>query len=72
VANLDKPQKRKLMVERTSPFKQCVRPPGRARNLSRSRRACIAATRKNYHDMAATEKASIEGFHFPFPSAGYV
>jgi glyoxylase-like metal-dependent hydrolase (beta-lactamase superfamily II) len=31
-----------------------------------------AATRKKFYDMAAAEKALIQGFHFPFPSAGYV
>ena len=31
-----------------------------------------AATRKKFYDMASAEKALIQGFHFPFPSAGYV
>jgi glyoxylase-like metal-dependent hydrolase (beta-lactamase superfamily II) len=31
-----------------------------------------AATRKKYYDMASAAKALIQGFHFPFPSAGYV
>jgi hypothetical protein len=32
-----------------------------------------AETRKKFYDMAASaEKALIQGFHFPFPSAGYV
>lgn len=29
-------------------------------------------TRRKFYDMAATEKALIAGFHFPFPSQGYV
>ncbi len=29
------------------------------------------ATRKRIHDMAATEKLLVSGFHFPFPSLGY-
>jgi glyoxylase-like metal-dependent hydrolase (beta-lactamase superfamily II) len=29
-------------------------------------------TRKKFHDMAATEKTLIAGFHFSFPSMGYV
>jgi glyoxylase-like metal-dependent hydrolase (beta-lactamase superfamily II) len=29
-------------------------------------------TRKKFYDMASAEKALIQGFHFPFPSAGYV
>ncbi|MGO9849827.1 MAG: MBL fold metallo-hydrolase [Methylocella sp.] len=31
-----------------------------------------AETRKKFYDMASAEKAWIQGFHFPFPSAGYV
>jgi glyoxylase-like metal-dependent hydrolase (beta-lactamase superfamily II) len=31
-----------------------------------------ADTRKKFYDMASAEKALIQGFHFPFPSAGYV
>jgi len=31
-----------------------------------------AETRKKFYDMAAAEKALVQGFHFPFPSAGYV
>ncbi len=31
-----------------------------------------ATTRKKFYDMAAAEKALIQGFHFPFPSAGFV
>jgi glyoxylase-like metal-dependent hydrolase (beta-lactamase superfamily II) len=31
-----------------------------------------AETRKKFYDMAAAEKARVQGFHFPFPSAGYV
>jgi hypothetical protein len=31
-----------------------------------------AETRKKFYDMASAEKALIQGFHFPFPSAGYV
>ena len=31
-----------------------------------------AATRKKFYDLAATEKALIQGFDFPFPSAGFV
>jgi glyoxylase-like metal-dependent hydrolase (beta-lactamase superfamily II) len=31
-----------------------------------------AATRKKFYDIAAAEKALIQGFHFPFPSAGHV
>jgi glyoxylase-like metal-dependent hydrolase (beta-lactamase superfamily II) len=29
-------------------------------------------TRKKFYDMASAEKALIQGYHFPFPSAGYV
>jgi glyoxylase-like metal-dependent hydrolase (beta-lactamase superfamily II) len=29
-------------------------------------------TRRKFYDMAAAEKALVLGFHFPFPSAGYV
>jgi len=29
-------------------------------------------TRRKFYDMAATEKTLIAGFHFPFPSLGYV
>lgn len=29
-------------------------------------------TRKKFYDMASAEKAYIQGFHFPFPSGGYV
>jgi len=29
-------------------------------------------TRKKFYDMASTEKALVIGFHFPFPSMGYV
>lgn len=31
-----------------------------------------AETRKKFYDMASAEKALIQGFHFPFPSAGFV
>jgi glyoxylase-like metal-dependent hydrolase (beta-lactamase superfamily II) len=31
-----------------------------------------AATRRKFYDMAATEKTLISGFHFAFPSMGYV
>jgi hypothetical protein len=31
-----------------------------------------AETRKKFYDMASAEKALIQGFHFPFPSAGHV
>jgi hypothetical protein len=31
-----------------------------------------AATRKKFYHMAVTEKALIQGFYFPFPSAGFV
>jgi glyoxylase-like metal-dependent hydrolase (beta-lactamase superfamily II) len=31
-----------------------------------------AETRKKFYDMASTDKFMIQGFHFPFPSAGYV
>jgi glyoxylase-like metal-dependent hydrolase (beta-lactamase superfamily II) len=31
-----------------------------------------AATRHKFYDMAAAEKATIIGFHFPFPSIGHV
>jgi glyoxylase-like metal-dependent hydrolase (beta-lactamase superfamily II) len=31
-----------------------------------------AETRKKFYDMASAEKALVQGFHFPFPSAGYV
>jgi glyoxylase-like metal-dependent hydrolase (beta-lactamase superfamily II) len=31
-----------------------------------------AETRKKFYDMASAERALIQGFHFPFPSAGYV
>jgi len=31
-----------------------------------------AATRKKFYDMAAAEKALVQGFHFPFPAAGHV
>lgn len=34
--------------------------------------ATAAATRKKFYDMAAAEKALIQGFHFPFPSVGHV
>jgi glyoxylase-like metal-dependent hydrolase (beta-lactamase superfamily II) len=30
------------------------------------------ATRRKFHDMASAEKALVVGFHFPFPSLGYV
>jgi len=30
------------------------------------------ATRRKFYDMAAAEKALIAGFHFAFPSLGYV
>jgi glyoxylase-like metal-dependent hydrolase (beta-lactamase superfamily II) len=30
------------------------------------------ATRRKFYDMAAAEKALVIGFHFPFPSIGYV
>jgi glyoxylase-like metal-dependent hydrolase (beta-lactamase superfamily II) len=30
------------------------------------------ATRRKFHDMAAAEKALVVGFHFSFPSMGYV
>ena len=29
-------------------------------------------TRNKFYDMASAEKALIQGYHFPFPSAGYV
>jgi glyoxylase-like metal-dependent hydrolase (beta-lactamase superfamily II) len=29
-------------------------------------------TRRKLYDMAAAEKMLIQGFHFPFPSAGYI
>lgn len=29
-------------------------------------------TRRKFYDMAATEKAMVVGYHFPFPSIGYV
>ena len=29
-------------------------------------------TRRRFYDMAATEKTLISGFHFSFPSMGYV
>jgi glyoxylase-like metal-dependent hydrolase (beta-lactamase superfamily II) len=29
-------------------------------------------TRKKYYDMASAERALVQGFHFPFPSAGHV
>ena len=31
-----------------------------------------AATRHKFYDMAAAEKALVVGFHFSFPSLGYV
>jgi hypothetical protein len=31
-----------------------------------------AATRHKFYDMASTEKALVAGFHFSFPSLGYV
>lgn len=31
-----------------------------------------AQTRRRFYDMASTEKMPIQGFHFPFPAAGYV
>jgi glyoxylase-like metal-dependent hydrolase (beta-lactamase superfamily II) len=31
-----------------------------------------ATTRKKIYDMAAADRTMIQGFHFPFPSAGYV
>lgn len=31
-----------------------------------------ADTRKKFYDMAAAEKALVQGFHFPFPSLGHV
>jgi hypothetical protein len=31
-----------------------------------------AQTRHKFYDMAAAEKALVVGFHFPFPSLGYV
>jgi glyoxylase-like metal-dependent hydrolase (beta-lactamase superfamily II) len=34
--------------------------------------AKAVATRRKFYDMAAAEKALIAGFHFPFPSLGYV
>jgi hypothetical protein len=30
------------------------------------------ATRHKFYDMAAAEKATVVGFHFAFPSIGYV
>jgi hypothetical protein len=30
------------------------------------------ATRHKFYDMAATEKATVVGFHFTFPSIGHV
>ena len=29
-------------------------------------------TRRKFYDMVAAEKALVVGFHFPFPSMGYV
>ena len=29
-------------------------------------------TRRKIYDMAAAEKMMVQGFHFPFPSVGYV
>jgi glyoxylase-like metal-dependent hydrolase (beta-lactamase superfamily II) len=31
-----------------------------------------AQSRRKFYDMASTEKMLVQGFHFPFPSAGYV
>lgn len=31
-----------------------------------------AETRKKFYDMASADRMMIQGFHFPFPSAGYV
>ena len=31
-----------------------------------------SATRRKFYDMASAEKALVQGFHFPFPSAGYI
>jgi glyoxylase-like metal-dependent hydrolase (beta-lactamase superfamily II) len=31
-----------------------------------------AETRKKFYDMASADKFMVQGFHFPFPSAGYV
>jgi hypothetical protein len=30
------------------------------------------ATRRKFFDMAVAEKATVVGFHFPFPSVGHV
>jgi glyoxylase-like metal-dependent hydrolase (beta-lactamase superfamily II) len=35
-------------------------------------KAVAVATRKKLYDMAAAEKMMVQGFHFPFPSRGYV
>ncbi len=34
--------------------------------------ALAVATRKKFYDMAASEKAMVAGYHFPFPAVGYV
>ena len=31
-----------------------------------------AETRKKFYDMASTDEFMVQGYHFPFPSAGYV
>jgi hypothetical protein len=31
-----------------------------------------AQTRRRLYDMAATDKMKVQGFHFPFPSVGYI
>ena len=35
-------------------------------------KAQAVQTRKKMYDMAAAEKMMVQGFHFPFPSRGYV
>ena len=37
-----------------------------------SDKATAVTTRKKLYDMAAAEKMMVQGFHFPFPSRGYV
>ncbi len=34
--------------------------------------ALATTTRHQFYDMAATEKATVVGYHFPFPATGHV
>jgi hypothetical protein len=34
--------------------------------------AAAEATRRKFYDMLVAEKMMVQGFHYPFPSVGYV